>query len=91
MWLEIDNYTGPQLGEIMQKHKIVNPLTGNQLTQPVEFNLMFESNIGPTGQIKGYEARGLAVIQAEVQCSQLSTPRDSPGSFRQLLPTTRIQ
>jgi glycyl-tRNA synthetase len=24
------------------------------LTTPVEFNLMFESNIGPTGQIKGY-------------------------------------
>jgi glycyl-tRNA synthetase len=38
----------------MKKHQIVNPETGNELTQPVEFNLMFESNIGPTGQIKGY-------------------------------------
>ena len=37
----------------MRKHKIVNPETGNEMTEPVEFNLMFESNIGPTGQIKG--------------------------------------
>lgn len=51
---QIDNYTGPQLGELMRKHQIVNPETGNEMTEPVEFNLMFESNIGPTGQIKGY-------------------------------------
>lgn len=50
---QIDNYTGPQLGEIIRKHNIVNPLTGNEFTEPVEFNLMFESNIGPTGHIKG--------------------------------------
>ncbi|ORX39219.1 hypothetical protein BD324DRAFT_618870 [Kockovaella imperatae] len=51
---QIDNYTGPELGELMKKHKIVNPETGNDMTEPVEFNLMFESNIGPTGQVKGY-------------------------------------
>ncbi|GFZ47268.1 AP-4-A synthetase, partial [Saitozyma sp. JCM 24511] len=51
---KIDDYTGPQLGEIMKKYKIVNPETNNDLTEPVEFNLMFESAIGPTGQIKGY-------------------------------------
>ncbi|WWD21320.1 glycine-tRNA ligase [Kwoniella shandongensis] len=51
---QIDNYTGPELGEIIRKHKITNPVTGNEVSEPVEFNLMFESNIGPTGQIKGY-------------------------------------
>lgn len=51
---QIDNYTGPELGEIIRKHKITNPTTGNEVSEPVEFNLMFESNIGPTGQIKGY-------------------------------------
>ncbi len=50
---KIDNYAGPELGQLMRKHKIVNPETGNEMTEPVEFNLMFESNIGPTGQIKG--------------------------------------
>lgn len=51
---QIDNFSGPELGQIMRDHKIVNPTTGNELTEPQEFNLMFESNIGPTGQIKGY-------------------------------------
>ncbi|OCF40405.1 glycine-tRNA ligase [Kwoniella heveanensis CBS 569] len=51
---QIDNYTGPELGEIIRKHNIRNPDTGNEVSEPVEFNLMFESNIGPTGQIKGY-------------------------------------
>lgn len=50
---QIDNFTGAELGELIRKHKITNPTTGNELTEPVEFNLMFESNIGPTGQIKG--------------------------------------
>ncbi|WVR08850.1 glycine-tRNA ligase [Kwoniella sp. DSM 27419] len=51
---QIDNYTGPELGDIIRKYQIRNPDTGNEVSEPVEFNLMFESNIGPTGQIKGY-------------------------------------
>ncbi|KAK4685714.1 glycyl-tRNA synthetase, partial [Tremellales sp. Uapishka_1] len=51
---QIDNYTGKGLGEIIRKYNIRNPDTGNEVSEPVEFNLMFESNIGPTGQIKGY-------------------------------------
>ncbi|CAG8446133.1 12093_t:CDS:10 [Dentiscutata heterogama] len=50
----IDNYTGKELGEIISKHNIKSPETGNDLTEPVEFNLMFESSIGPTGHLKGY-------------------------------------
>ncbi|KAJ9112845.1 hypothetical protein QFC20_002173 [Naganishia adeliensis] len=51
---QIDNYTGAELGDIIKKHNIVNPETGNELSQPQEFNLMFQSEIGPTGQVKGY-------------------------------------
>ncbi|GJN88435.1 hypothetical protein Rhopal_001401-T1 [Rhodotorula paludigena] len=51
---KIDNYTGAQLGELIREHKILAPDTGNEVTEPVEFNLMFDSSIGPTGQIKGY-------------------------------------
>ncbi|ORX94495.1 glycyl-tRNA synthetase [Basidiobolus meristosporus CBS 931.73] len=51
---QIDNYSGPELGELMKKYDIKSPETGNDLTEPVEFNLMFESSIGPTGQLKGY-------------------------------------
>ncbi|CAG8478924.1 2281_t:CDS:10 [Paraglomus brasilianum] len=51
---KIDNYTGPELGEIIKKHNIKNPETDGDLTDPIEFNLMFESSIGPTGYLKGY-------------------------------------
>jgi len=50
---KIDNYTGAELGQLIREHKIVAPETGNEVTEPVEFNLMFDSSIGPTGQIKG--------------------------------------
>ncbi|RUS34181.1 glycyl-tRNA synthetase [Jimgerdemannia flammicorona] len=51
---KIDNYTGPELGAIMHKYTIKSPETGNDLSEPEEFNLMFQSSIGPTGQLKGY-------------------------------------
>lgn len=50
---QIDNYTGAELGVLIKKYNITAP-TGNALSEPVEFNLMFESKIGPTGHIKGY-------------------------------------
>lgn len=51
---KIDGFSGPELGEIMTKYKIGNPATGEPLELPIEFNLMFETAIGPSGQLKGY-------------------------------------
>ncbi|KAI7885644.1 glycyl-tRNA synthetase [Lichtheimia hyalospora FSU 10163] len=51
---QIDNYGGPELTEIIKKYNIRSPESGNELSEPQEFNLMFESQIGPTGQLKGY-------------------------------------
>ncbi len=51
---KIDNYSGPELGELMKQYKIVNPTTGGELETPHQFNLMFETAIGPSGQLKGY-------------------------------------
>ncbi|KAG7734249.1 hypothetical protein KL932_004924 [Ogataea haglerorum] len=51
---KIDGYSGPELGKIMEKHKIGNPATGEPLEAPMAFNLMFETAIGPSGQMKGY-------------------------------------
>ena len=31
-----------------------SPITGNDLSDPIEFNLMFQTDIGPTGLTKGY-------------------------------------
>ncbi|KAF8331498.1 glycyl-tRNA synthetase [Cantharellus anzutake] len=51
---QIDNYTGPELGQLLRKYNITNPTTGNEVDEPVQFNLMFDSSIGPTGKQKGY-------------------------------------
>ncbi|KAF9507776.1 hypothetical protein BS47DRAFT_1373824 [Hydnum rufescens UP504] len=51
---QIDNYTGIELGKLIRKYAILNPDTGNEVDDPVQFNLMFDSSIGPTGKQKGY-------------------------------------
>jgi glycyl-tRNA synthetase len=40
--------------DIFQKLKIKSPDTGNDLTDPESFNLMFGTQIGPSGGSKGY-------------------------------------
>lgn len=51
---KIDNYDGPELGELITKFQIKNPGTGGDVLPPIAFNLMFETNIGPAGDKKGY-------------------------------------
>ncbi|KAK0519771.1 Glycine--tRNA ligase 1, mitochondrial [Tilletia horrida] len=51
---QIDNYTGPELGALIKKYDIRAPESGNEVSDPVEFNLMFDTQIGPTGAVKGY-------------------------------------
>ncbi|KAJ6629361.1 hypothetical protein B0H10DRAFT_1776469 [Mycena sp. CBHHK59/15] len=51
---QLDNYSGPELGELMRKHAILNPSSGNVVGEPQQFNLMFASSIGPTGQHPGF-------------------------------------
>ena len=51
---KIDGYSGEQLGELMIKYTIGNPVNGDVLEPPRAFNLMFETAIGPSGQLKGY-------------------------------------
>ncbi|KAI6029454.1 hypothetical protein BKA83DRAFT_14677 [Pisolithus microcarpus] len=50
----LDNYSGPELGQLCKTHDIRNPDTGNQVGEPQQFNLMFASSIGPTGQHPGF-------------------------------------
>lgn len=37
----------------MRTHAITNPTSGNPVGEPQQFNLMFASSIGPTGQHPG--------------------------------------
>lgn len=51
---QIDNYNGPQLGELITKYDLKNPSTGVQPSPPVPFNLMFQTAIGPSSNLPGY-------------------------------------
>lgn len=50
----LDEFDGPQLGAKIKEYGIKAPDTGNDLSDPYPFNLMFATSIGPTGLAKGY-------------------------------------
>lgn len=50
----IDNYNGDELGLLITKYEIKNPVTGGTLLPPVAFNLMFQTSIGPSSNLAGY-------------------------------------
>uniref|UniRef100_A0A8C5SFC0 Glycine--tRNA ligase n=1 Tax=Laticauda laticaudata TaxID=8630 RepID=A0A8C5SFC0_LATLA len=51
---QLDNYRQEQLADLFVNYKVKSPLTGNELTAPVSFNLMFKTSIGPGGNMPGY-------------------------------------
>ncbi|GJQ70276.1 Aats-gly [Trypoxylus dichotomus] len=52
--VKLDGMTKEQMASIMIKFNMKSPLTGNDLTEPIEFNLMFGTQIGPSGLVKGF-------------------------------------
>jgi glycyl-tRNA synthetase len=42
------------LGELIKKYELKNPATGVEPLPPVAFNLMFQTPIGPSGNLAGY-------------------------------------
>lgn len=51
---QADSYSQQEIGDIIKELKIKSPDTGNDLSDPMPFNLMFSTQIGPTGTMKGY-------------------------------------
>ena len=41
------------MGKTIREFNMKSPVTNNDLTDPMEFNLMFSTSIGPTGALKG--------------------------------------
>jgi glycyl-tRNA synthetase len=52
--IKLDGMTKDEMGAILKKFNMKSPLTQNDLTEPIEFNLMFGTSIGPTGLVKGF-------------------------------------
>ncbi|CAG04248.1 unnamed protein product, partial [Tetraodon nigroviridis] len=51
---QMDNYTQEELSDLFVKYTVKSPTTGNDLTPPISFNLMFQTSIGPGGNMPGY-------------------------------------
>eukprot|EP00116_Pleurobrachia_bachei_P003507 sb/3463769/ len=51
---QIDNYGLDEIGGFIRKYECKAPATGNDLSDPAEFNLMFGTQIGPTGLLRGF-------------------------------------
>mmetsp|Transcript_47637 Transcript_47637/g.115996 ORF Transcript_47637/g.115996 Transcript_47637/m.115996 type:complete len:768 (+) Transcript_47637:60-2363(+) len=52
--LAADSFSREELGAKLKEYGIKAPDTGNELSEPYEFNLMFPTPIGPSGLIQGY-------------------------------------
>ena len=50
---KVESMTKEEMHAVIQKHKMKSPVSGNDLSEPIEFNLMFSTSIGPTGHVKG--------------------------------------
>lgn len=46
----LDDCTGDDMGALIRKHDIRNPVSGNQVEDPVAVNLMFQTQIGASGK-----------------------------------------
>lgn len=51
---QLDNMSAKEMNEVILKYKMKSPITNNDLSEPVAFNLMFATSIGPTGLLKGF-------------------------------------
>lgn len=56
----MDNYTQQELSDLFVKYNVKSPTTGNDLTPPISFNLMFQTSIGPGGNMPGYQEKNIS-------------------------------
>ncbi|XP_054712516.1 glycine--tRNA ligase-like [Uloborus diversus] len=52
--VKLDGCSKDEMNALLRRFDIKSPNTGNDLSDALEFNLMFSTSIGPTGNLKGY-------------------------------------
>merc|ERR1712223_2200569 len=52
--VKLEGMSKGEMAAILREFDMKSPVSGNDLSEPIEFNLMFQTNIGPTGLIKGF-------------------------------------
>ncbi|KAH9369689.1 hypothetical protein HPB48_007656 [Haemaphysalis longicornis] len=51
--VKLDGMTKDEMNSVLRRFAIKSPITGNDLSDAIEFNLMFSTFIGPSGLVKG--------------------------------------
>lgn len=72
-----------EMSAIMKKFNMKSPITGNDLSEPIEFNLMFGTQIGPSGLVKGYLFWNYLVLLCNnfFYCYSFLRPETAQGIF----------
>lgn len=52
--VKLDGFTNTQMHEVIVKYGFKAPETNNDLSEPLPFNLMFPTSIGPAGDVPAY-------------------------------------
>ena len=52
--IKLDGFSRDQMNAVLRKYYIKSPITGNNVSDAIEFNLMFSTSIGPTGAVKNF-------------------------------------
>lgn len=52
--IQLDSSTAEEYRSLLKKYNIKSPTTGNDLTEPIEYNLMFSTQLGPSAATKGF-------------------------------------
>lgn len=52
--VKLDGMTADDMSALMKRFDMKSPISGNELSPPIEFNLMFNTQIGPSGLVKGF-------------------------------------
>jgi glycyl-tRNA synthetase len=52
--VKLDGFSNNDIHETISKYGFKSPETGNELSEPMAFNLMFPTQIGPTGDVQAY-------------------------------------
>lgn len=52
--VKLDGMSKEEMDGVLRRFDMKSPTTGNDLTDAIEFNLMFSTSIGPSGLVKGF-------------------------------------
>merc|ERR1719370_736956 len=67
--IKLDGMTKDEMAAVLKKFDIKSPLTNNPVTEPIEFNLMFQTHIGPSGAVRGFLRLFSSLPAAEAEYS----------------------